>query len=233
MDAKLRLEIRKIIKEYYDFYPDFFDPLYNPEVHGFIGFKDEEGLQQLGEEEIIGEGSSTFMDIPPSVGLIRNDYDSSKIWLHLFDFKEKKCFGHITLAQLSDRSYMVTTIAAEKGFGPLMLEIGMMGAYPSGICLDRVATSKEGVWKMFKKFADERPEIRKSYIKPSDMEYDNRHIDDDEKHFLYNVILFRHPSSWYSKVLERGARLSQDSGMDGKEITAICRQYFSNRYENG
>ncbi len=220
------------MKEYYDFYPDFFDPLYNPNVHGFIGFKDEQGAQTLGEEEIIGEGGATFMDIPPSVGLLRNDYDSSKIWLHLFDFKTKKCFGHITLAKLSDRSYMVTTIAAEKGFGPLMLEIGMMGAYPAGICLDRVADSKEGVWKMFEKFVDERPEIRKVSIKESDMEWDKRYLDndDEDKHFLYNIILFRHPSSWYSKMLERGARLSHENKMELSDITKICRDYFSNRY---
>lgn len=230
MDPKLRKKIRKVLEEYYDFYPDFFDPLANPEVHGFIGFKDEEGLQSM-NEEMIDEGASGFIDIPPSVGLLRNDYDSSKIWLHLFDFKRNKCFGHITLHKLSDRSYMVSTIAAEKGFGPLMLEIGMMGAYPAGVCIDRVAPTKDPVWNMFKKFVDDRPEIRKVWIKEKDMEYDNRYIEtDEERHFMNNVILFRPPSSWYNKLLERGARLSYDNKMELSDITKICRDYFSNRY---
>ena len=230
MSSRLRTKIRKILEENYDYYPDFFDPLSNPAIHGFKGFTDRLGKQQLGEE-VIEEKAATFMDVPPSVGLVK--YKTTLgVSLHLFDFKTRKCFGHISLQELSKRSYMVTTIAAEKGFGPLMLEIGMMGVYPAGICIDRVGPSKAPVWNMFNVFINERPEIKTVHIKEGDEEYDNRHAEDEGRHFLYNTICFRPPSSWYNKMLERGARLSQDNGTQQKEIVDICRGYFTDKYRN-
>ena len=230
MNANLRIKIRKILEENYDYYPDFFDPLYNPNVHGFIGYKDEEGLQTLGEEELV-EGASNFSDIPESVGLIKSKGDDSKIWLHLFDFKDKKCVGHITLAKLSDRSYMLTTIAAEKGFGPIVLEMGMMAASPAGVCIDRVTPTRGRVWDMFDKFID-RSDIKKEWIEKTDMEYDDRFISDENRHFPMNVILFKSPSSEYNKLIENGAMLAKSTDMDYSSIANICRGYFSKRYED-
>lgn len=230
MSSKLRIKIRKILEENYDYYPDFFDPLYNPNIHGFKGFTDRLGKQQLGEE-VIEEKAASFIDVPPSVGLVK--YKTTLgVSLHLFDFKTRKCFGHISLQELSNRSYMVTTIAAEKGFGPLMLEIGMMGVHPAGVCIDRVGPSKPPVWNMFKVFVDERPEIKKVSIKEKDEEYDGRYKEDESRHFLYNTICFRPPSSWYNKILERGATLSQDNNIDQHEITGICRNYFTDKYRS-
>jgi len=228
MNSRLRTKIRKILEENYDYYPDFFDPLSNPAIHGFKGFTDRLGKQQLGEE-IIEEKAATFIDVPPSVGLVK--YKTTLgVSLHLFDFKANKCFGHISLQELSNRSYMVTTIAAEKGFGPLMLEIGMMGVHPAGICVDRVGPTKASVWNMFKIFFNERSEIKKISIKKGEEEYDNRYEEDESRNYLYNTIFSRPPSTWYNKVLERGARLSQDSGIEQKEIVDICRGYFTDKY---
>lgn len=236
MNSKLRIKIRKILEESYDYYPDFYDPLYNPNIHGFKGFTDRLGKQQLGEE-VLEEKAATFLDIPPSVGLVRR-IDGPKVYLHLFDFKEQKCFGSVIMYKLSNRSYMVTEVASEKGFGPLMLEIAMMGVSPSGICLDRVGPSTNVVWNIFKKFIDERSDIKKEKIKASDMEYDGRYSDDEERDYLYNIICFRSPSTWYNKMIERGYRLAIDSGFENEYgdsypafITKACRNYFSSKYK--
>ena len=234
MNSKLRKKIRKTLKEYYDFYPDFFDPLYNGEVHGFIGYKDVQGRQSISEEEIIDEGASNFIDIPPNVGLIKRNINSNVITFNLFDFKDQKCFGYLELNKLTDRSFMVSSISAEKGFGPLLLEIGMMGVYPSGICIDRLVSTKNAVWSMFEKFVQNRSEIEKTKIEISDKEYDSRYENSEEdRHVLNNIILSRPTSTWYNKEIQKGIRLYNESNVSLEDITSSCRGYFTGRYENG
>jgi hypothetical protein len=234
MNKELRAKVRKIIKEYYDFYPDFFDPLSNPNIHGFIGRKDSEGLKTVSiNEDTIEEGASGFMDIPPYVGLVASDEGFRSASFSLFDFKNQKCIGYISLSDFSDRSYCLVNIAAEPGYGPLMTEIGMMGVYSKGVCVDRNGPTKQKVWDMLKVFSDSRGDIRKVEISPSDMEYDDRYANDEERDYVMNLIFYRTPSTWYKKLLDRGSRLSDEAGMSPTEIRSICRDYFSNRYENG
>lgn len=233
MSKELRKKIREFIKENYDYYPDFFDPMYNKSIHGFIGRKSEPLF--IDESENLDEGALNPMDIPPSVGLIKSEGSRSGFSLNLFDFRTKKCIGHIFLGYFSDRSKVLINIAAESGFGPLMVEFGMMASYPKGVCIDRAGPTKEKVWNMFKIFADKRGDIKKTIIDKKSMEYDNRYFEegDENKQYLMNVLLQRTPSIWYKKMLERGQRLMEDSDIGEEAVKYICREYFSNRYENG
>lgn len=231
MNEALRAKVRKIIKEYYDFYPDFFDPLANPNIHGFIGRKDSEGIQTVSiNEDTIEEGASGFMDVPPYVGLVASDEGFRSKSFILFDFKNKKSIGYISLVEFSERSYCLVNIAADQGYGPLMTEIGMMGIYSKGICVDRNGPTKQKVWDMLKIFADSRGDITKVKISKVDMEYDDRYSDDEERDYIMNLIFYRTPSAWYKKLLDRGSRLMDESGMDSTEIRNIGREYFSSRY---
>ena len=235
MNKELRTKVRKIIKEYYDFYPDFFDPLSNPSVHGFIGRKEPEGLKTVSmNEDVIEEGAKGFMDIPPYVGLVGSDEGFRSSSFSLFDFKNKKCIGYISLEEFSDRAYCLKNIAAEPGYGPLMTEIGMMSVYGKGICVDRNGPTKPKVFDMLKTFADSRGDIRKIKVVPKDMEYEGMYLEEDEnKDYVMNLIFYRTPSAWYNKLLERGDRLSSEAGMDSTEIRNICRDYFGDRNKNG
>ena len=231
MNEALRAKVRKIIKEYYDFYPDFFDPLANPNIHGFIGRKDSEGIQTVSiNEDVVEEGASGFMDIPPYVGLVASDEGFRSKSFILFDFKNKKSIGYISLVEFSEKSYCLVNIAADSGYGPLMTEIGMMGVYNKGICVDRNGPTKQKVWDMLKIFADLRGDITKVKIVKGDMEYDGRYSDDEERDYIMNLIFYRTPSAWYKKLLDRGSRLMDESGMDSTEIRNIGREYFSSRY---
>jgi hypothetical protein len=232
MDNQLRVKVRKIIKEYYDFYPDFFDPLANPEIDGFIGRKENSVSIN---EYVVEEGARGFMDVPPSVGLIVIEGGFRGVSVALFDFKEKKCYGYVFLSEFSDKSYGLINIAAEPGYGPLITECAMMSVYPKGICVDRVGDTKQKVWDMMKKFADSRGDITKVVISKKDMEYDGRYLEqgDEDKHYIMNLLFSRTPSAWYNKLLERGVRLSEETGIGPTEVRYICREYFSGRYENG
>lgn len=231
MNEALRAKVRKIIKEYYDFYPDFFDPLANPNIHGFIGRKDSEGIQTVSiNEDVVEEDASGFMDIPPYVGLVASDEGFRSKSFILFDFKNKKSIGYISLVEFSERSYCLVNIAADPGYGPLMTEIGMMGVYNKGICVDRNGPTKQKVWDMLKIFADSRGDITKVKILKGDMEHDDRYLDDEERDYVMNLIFYRTPSAWYKKLLDRGSRLMGESGMGSTEIRNIGREYFSSRY---
>ena len=233
MNEALRAKVRKIIKEYYDFYPDFFDPLANPNIHGFIGRKDSEGIQTVSiNEDVVEEDASGFMDIPPYVGLVASDEGFRSKSFILFDFKNKKSIGYISLVEFSERSYCLVNIAADPGYGPLMTEIGMMGVYNKGICVDRNGPTKQKVWDMLKIFADLRGDITKVKIVKGDMEYDGRYSDDEERDYIMNLIFYRTPSAWYKKLLDRGSRLMGESGMGSTEIRNIGREYFSSRYDS-
>jgi hypothetical protein len=234
MNIELRAKVRKIIKEYYDFYPDFFDPLVNPNVHGFIGRKESEGLATVSmNEDIIEEDAKGFMEIPPYVGLVGSDEGFRSSAFTLFDFKNKKCIGYISLSEFSERAYCLVNIAAESGYGPLMTEVGMMGIYSKGVCVDRNGPTKQKVWDMLETFTHSRGDIRKVEILPTDMEYDDRYSDDDDRDYIMNLIFYRTPSTWYKKLLDRGDRLSDEIGMSSTEIRNIGRDYFSSRYGNG
>ena len=98
MSKELRTKVRKIIKEYYDFYPDFFDPLSNPNVHGFIGRKEPEGLKTVSmNEEIIEEEAKGFMEIPPYIGLVGSGEGFRSSAFSLFDFKNKNKYYDINI----------------------------------------------------------------------------------------------------------------------------------------
>lgn len=236
MKEKLRKEIRRVINEYYDFYSDFFDPLSNPNVHGFIGRKNPQGLSTVQSEgEVLEEGPVDFINVHPNIGLIVIEGGFRGVSIALFDFKEKKCYGYVFLSEFSNKSYGLINIAAEPGYGPLITECAMMSVYPKGICIDRVGGTKQKVWDMMKKFADGRGDITKKTITEKDMEYDSRFLEDgdEEKHYIMNLIFSRTPSVWYKKIVERGNRLSNETGIGPTEVWYICRNYFTDRYENG
>lgn len=181
------------------------------------------------EEQFLSEMAKDFFDLDPNVGLVILKPSSEQIWLHLFNFKTKQCVGIITIRKISDRAWTVTTVAAEKGFGPLMYKIAMMAAYPSAICSDRVASSSKddiNVWRNFLKIPSE---VKRQIIKPGEVEY-KVFTDDEEKEMILNQLYSRPISSWFKKALERGNKLMTNYKINQDEISQICRNYFMKRY---
>lgn len=181
----------------------------------------------------IFEGANSFINIGPNAGLVTTRNTSDQIWLNLFDFKEKKCIGIITLRKVSDRAWGVTTVAAEKGNGSLMYEFGMMSVYPAGICTDRLGLTKDGAFSVFQKFIDNRSDIRKVFIKKEDSEYSTKYSTDETKSILENIICFKPTSIWFKKFIDKGAALMEKTGISKVEIEEVCRNYFVKRYKTG
>jgi len=186
-------------------------------------------IREIIEEQFLSEMAKDFFDLDPNVGLVILKPGSEQIWLHLFNFKTKQCVGIITILKISNRAWTVTTVAAEKGFGPLMYKIAMMAAYPAGICSDRIASSSEDDVNVWRKFLKMPSEIKRQIIKPGEFEY-KEFIDDEEKEMVLNQLYSRPMSSWFKKIKERGEKLMQDTNVDKHQISQICRDYFQKRY---
>ncbi len=187
-------------------------------------------IKEIVSEIVISEQAKMFFNIDPNTGLIISKDSSDQKWLNLFDFKANKCVGIITLRKFSDRTWGVTTVAADKGLGPLMYEFGMMSVYPAGICVDKIGSTSEAAFSVWKKFADNRGDIRKVIIKPEDIEYSSNY-EDDTKSFLENVIFLKTPSIWLKKITDRGEMLMKKHELIPEEISDICRDYFKKRYQ--
>lgn len=184
-------------------------------------------------EILVNEQANTFFDIGPNIGLVISKDTGNQKYLNLFDFKEKRCVGVITLSNISNRAWGVTTVAADNGFGPVIYEVGMMFVYPQGICVDKFGPTKDGAFTVFKKFADEREDVRKIKVKENDEEFSNRYMEDEAKFYLDNLIFFKTKSIWLKKLIEKGYMLMDKTKISPEIIDYTCREYFKSRYSNG
>lgn len=187
-------------------------------------------IKETLESAFVSEQANGFFNIGPNIGLVVSKRTSDQIWLNLFDFKENKCSGTITLRKISDRAWTVTTVAANDGNGPLMYEIGMMMAYPAGICMDKIGQTSNAAFSVWKKFADNRNDVRKVEIKPNEPEYTKRY-EDEHKAYLENLLYLKSPSLWLQKILNRGDYLLDQNKINPEDISNTCRDYFKGRYE--
>jgi hypothetical protein len=187
-------------------------------------------IRETLSEVIVSEAARGFIDLDPNVGLVISKHTSDQLWINLFNFKLMKCQGIITLRKASSRAWMMTTVAADQGIGPVMYEIGMMSVYPAGVCLDRFGDTSADAFNVWKKFVDNRGDIQKIIIKPEDSEYFDRYADDEPKSYLENVICLRSKSIWFDKLIERGDRLMSQTSMKPQDVNDACRTYFIGRY---
>lgn len=176
---------------------------------------------------LVNEGAFGFMDLEPSVGLVIGQ-KANHIFLYLFDFKKQVCVGSVTLKKTSDRMWYIDTVAAEKGLGPLMYEISMMAVYPAGIGVGGPTNHK--AFDVFNKFEHGRGDIRKIKLTPKDKEYTSVYRNNELEDYLANMIFMRTKSLWFDKLMERGRRLMDETGVDVDFIDERCQGYFLYRY---
>lgn len=176
---------------------------------------------------MVNEGAFGFMDLEPSVGLVIGQ-KSNYIFIYLFDFKKKVCVGNVTLKKTSDRMWYIDTVAAEKGLGPLMYEIAMMSVYPAGVGVGGPTNPK--AFDVFNKFSHGRGDIRKIILKPGDTEYTSAYRNDELQDYLSNIIFLRTKSLWFDKLVERGRRLMDETGLNVDSVEEACQGYFIYKY---
>jgi hypothetical protein len=186
-------------------------------------------VRQILKESTLFEAAKTFMDIPPNSGIVVQRVSSNLIDISLFDFREKKCIGNISLVKVSDRAYAVNTAGADNSFGPLMYEIAMMHVFPSHLCSDRSGNTTFQALNIWKKFYDLRGDVQKYNLKPGEPEFREKFQREDENYIL-NCLYSRRPSTWFLKTIERGLELKKKTKIQDDKIFDICSNFFQDKY---
>jgi len=179
--------------------------------------------------------------------IIISIYDDMNITL--YDFENSKILGFVGLSRSKDGTYYFPMIAAEKGFGPTLLEIALMFCHPSGLMVSRdgdIRGDAFNVWeKMYKRndvlketlplkdkkfnFAiitgDDQETYDNQFEKMSEFEY---FIEDGYKEniLIYNTKMSMEPSKDYERLINDGFLLNHHQiYLDGRDFFTLKYNY--------
>lgn len=136
--------------------------------------------------------------------------------LILYNTKEDKVLGSINVYNNE-----VTGVAAEKGFGPIMYELGMAMVYPKPLQSDRRGNTEEGAASIWNKFIDGiNPKIKVEKVKPSDKDYmsvwpeTGEPIDPYYLDGFINYRFYNPDKSVLNKLIKKGDTIPKDRQKD-------------------
>lgn len=197
----------------------------------------------LKEESKIKEGYKKMPSLSKNIAI--SIYNNLNITL--YDFANNKILGFVGLSKNKDGTYYFPMIAAEKGFGPTILEITLMFCHPNGLMISRDGDIRSGAFNVWEKmylrddiiketlpiknknfnFAiitgedDERYESE--FDKMSEFEF---YVEDGHKEtiLMYNTKMSMQPTNTYKRLIEAGTLL------DHHEIYLNGRDFFTLKY---
>ena len=194
---------------------------------------------------ILKEEYKKMSSLPRNI--IISIYDDMNI--SLYDFVNGEILGFVGLSRNKDGTYYFPMIAAEKGFGPTVLEVALMFCHPNGLMVSRdgdIRGDAFNVWeKMYRRkdvivetlplsdenfnFAiitgDDEETYDSEYEKISEFEY---FIEDGFKEniLIYNSKMSIVPTKDYERLISDGSLL------DHHEIYLNGRDFFTLKYNN-
>lgn len=179
--------------------------------------------------DVLSEEALNFNSFGPNVGLVINLPSSEQIWLNFFDFSTMQCVGVITLRNIEKDNWAVTTVAAEKGFGPLMYKAGMMAVYPGKVSADKFGRPSNAAIEIWNKFFINSGEAKKEPIAKDSISY--KDYGDEDLNIILNQLYSRPTSAWFNKMLARGESFLKTKSMNPESVRKICSDYFMGRYK--
>ena len=132
-------------------------------------------------ETLIDEAMKSINSLPLTTGLFYTPLNNNGVELNLYDPQSKTIFATISAIAPAGDTNHVTGVAALKGFGPLIYEMGMMQSKLNGKWL---APASDGdvrgdamnVWEKFY----QRDDVEKVTLEPEDDDFSFIIIDGDE-----------------------------------------------------
>ena len=136
--------------------------------------------------------------------------------LILYDVKDDRILGTINVYNNE-----VTGVAAEKGFGPIMYELGMAMVYPKPLQSDRRGNTEDAAANIWNKFIDGiNTKIKVKKVKPSDKDYmsvwpeTGEAIDPYYLDSFINYKFYNPDKSVLNKLIMRGDVIPKDKQAD-------------------
>jgi ribosomal protein S18 acetylase RimI-like enzyme len=159
---------------------------------GFVDTKDGKMVLNLNGGESLNEAAKMLNDLSLTTGL----FDTGE-YLVLYDYQNNVLYGMIAIYPEND-FYYIGAVAAQKGYGPLMYELGMTKASPKGLSADRDSSTTTSAINVFKGM--EKRGVKKRVI-PSDSDEFIKYFDKSpEDNIILNTIYFYEDKPTYNKL---------------------------------
>lgn len=134
----------------------------------------------------------------------------------LYNIKEDRILGSINVYNNE-----VTGVAAEKGYGPVLYELGMAMVYPNPLQSDRRGNTTEAAERIWNKFIGGiNPKIKVEKVNPGDRDYMSVWPETGEEihpHYLEGFINYRFynsDKSLLNKLIKKGNTVPEDKRKD-------------------
>ena len=231
----IREELQKIFEaDYYDRFPDFLDPQFNPQMGSYPPV----GMHAYGtmvKEEELDEAMTQIGDIQNLTLII--DPRGESVPMILMDLETGKIYGVIDMHKVAQKTYDIVSVAAEKGFGPLMYEFAMMYANTNGVMPFRSGDITDSAADVWKKFYD-RSDIKKEPVTKEDVEWSypfDEFLDDSEKSKeemleLFNTKYYKTPTTEFNELVLRGQEAVKEKKLNLYDVIERAGNYFAARY---
>jgi len=235
------MDIRKIIREelekvfeadYYDRFPDFMDPLYNPLTQKYP----PTGMHKFGT--MVKEDMAQIGDISKDLVLVTGKRDGSDTFMILYNYETQRIQGIIGFQDAGGDNH-VSVVAAEKGYGPLMYELAMMYSSPKGLMPTRNGDVKDSAKNVWIKFFN-RDDIEKrtidlgsgGYGEPfSDFFYDEKgEFEVDKMKKIFNTKYYKSPTPEFHKLVRSSKGIMKEKNLNLEDIIERGMSYFGASY---
>jgi nicotinic acid mononucleotide adenylyltransferase/predicted nucleotidyltransferase len=178
---------------------------------------EDDNLNDL-EKEANLKGTMTFRNWTDSLNEVKEEVTDSMVvvlsrkgnQINLYNLRTNEALGNI-----NTYGNEVTGVAAKKGYGPLMYELGMANIYPKGLQSDRHGNTEpaaEAVWKKY--IAGASPNIKVEKLTPKDRDYRTTYAGDGyDSSFIpdfYNYKFYNPNTAILKQLIERGNALSDE-----------------------
>jgi hypothetical protein len=157
-------------------------------------------------------------------------HDSSSVnQCDLYDFSNKVVLGTISIKDNGDFKE-TRGIAAEPGYGPLIIEIGIMSSFDKPLLLNRSGDVRQKPIDIWAKFIQNGEMVSKE-IEPGEKSYSNNfHHLGEELSRVANTALLKPKSSEYKALELRGAELMSKWKISSSEVKQNAGNYFIYKY---
>lgn len=167
------------------------------------------------EAEANLKGTMTFRNWTDSLNEAKKEINNSMVavlskkgnQISLYDFDNKEPLGLI-----NTYGNEVNGVAAKKGYGPLMYELGMANVYPNGLQSDRNGNTEPEAEAVLNKFIEGvSPNIEAVKLTPNDKDYKTHYPNGNELFDVdnfYNYKFYNADTSILKQLLQKGNELS-------------------------
>ena len=194
-------------------------------------------IRETINELLLSEVAVTATEVlgNPDMGLI-NDGGS----LVLYDFKNNRVFGTMSYRPASRNINQFVGVAAEKGYGPLIYELGIMSSFNKGLVPTRDGDIRDTAFSVWEKFIN-RSDVHKAILEPGDEAYSEEYDDytynaetDEEvlnnTSSIANTVLVKIPTKEFKDLVNRGKELMDKYRISQDEIKGRGGNFFAYKY---